>query len=149
MKVEIIILDERVHEVGVPDYATSGSAGMDLRSLEDVSLGAGGSHQFKLGWKMNMGSHQMCGLLAPRSSLGVRGIHLSNIVGIIDSDYQGELIVSLTNNSSHPEPYVIQVGERIAQLVFMPVEFVSWSPVAEFSYHTTRGEGGFGSTGKK
>ena len=84
MKVEIIILDERVHEVGVPDYATSGSAGMDLRSLEEVALGAGGSHQFKLGWKMNMGSHQMCGLLAPRSSLGVRGSHLSNIVGIID-----------------------------------------------------------------
>jgi len=147
IKIEIKILDPKAVEVGVPDYATLGSAGMDLRSIEDVKLYAGEHHEFRLGWSMYIGSHEVCGLLAPRSSLGIRGIHLSNVFGIIDSDYQGELIVNLTNNSRHPEPYIIEEGDRIAQLLFISVRAVNWSPVMEFSHTTERGAGGFGSTG--
>ena len=120
---------------------------MDLRSIEGVKLYAGDHHEFKLGWSMYLGSHEICGMLVPRSSLGIRGIHLSNTFGIIDSDYQGEIIVNLTNNSRHPEPYIIEEGDRIAQLLFVPVHFANWVPVMEFSHTTERGAGGFGSTG--
>lgn len=146
-KIEIKILNHRVKDV--PDYATAGSAGMDLRSLEDVYINPGETHKFPLGWAMYIGDHEVCALLAPRSSLGIKGIHLSNLIGIIDSDYQGELIVNLTNNSRHPEPYFIEEGDRIAQLLFLPVRFVNWMPVVDFSHETARGTGGFGSTGKR
>ena len=89
----------------------------------------------------------VCGLLVPRSSLGIKKIHLTNTLGIIDSDYQGELIVPLTNNGT--QPFHVEVGQRIAQLVVIPVVNIHWTPVLYFSATTNRSKGGFGSTGEK
>ena len=87
--VEIIVKDQRLKEYGLPKFATTGSAGLDLRALERVELGSGDQHAFNLGFAIALPFGSFA-LLAPRSSLGIRGIHLANLVGIIDSDYQGE-----------------------------------------------------------
>jgi len=101
--------------------------------------------RFPMGYKIHIGDHTLCAMIIPRSGLGVKGILPANVVGIIDSDYQGELVVHLKNHSN--EEYLVQNGDRIAQLVFVPIEHVSFSVVNEFSYTTERGGGGFGSTG--
>ena len=96
---------------------------------------------------MFLNDPSICGLLVPRSSLGIKNIHLTNTLGIIDSDYQGELIVPLTNNGD--KLFHVKVGQRIAQLVVIPVVNVHWQPVLDFSMVTKRSRGGFGSTGEK
>ena len=146
--VEIIVKDQRLKEYGLPKFATTGSAGLDLRALERVELGSGDQHAFNLGFAIALPFGSFA-LLAPRSSLGIRGIHLANLVGIIDSDYQGELIVHLKDKSRHPEPYIVEEGQRIAQLLVLQYHPVVWEVVDKFSYSSERGEGGFGSTGTR
>jgi dUTP pyrophosphatase len=150
-KIEVRLVDTRLpekcnHEI-LPNYATVGSAGLDLRSGEGYILKAGESHSFHTGIAVFLNDPSICGLLVPRSSLGIKKIHLTNTLGIIDADYQGELIIPLTNNST--EPFHVEVGQRIAQLVVIPVVHVHWQPVLDFSVNTARSVGGFGSTGEK
>ena len=145
LPVEVVIL--KPEEVSsLPKSATMGSAGLDLRSLKDAELYPGDQEEFPLGIAVSLPFGSF-GLLAPRSSLGIQRIHLTNLVGIIDCDYQGELIVNLTNNSRHPEPFKINAGDRIAQLVVVSYHHVDWDLVPKFSVTAERGEGGFGSTG--
>jgi dUTP pyrophosphatase len=145
-KVELIFTDKRAEELHPPQYATVGSAGMDLRACYNGSVYPGETTPFKMGYRIYIGDHTLCGLIVPRSGLGVKGIMPANVLGLIDSDYQGELIVHLKNHGK--EPHLVKQGDRIAQLVIMPVESVHFSIVSEFSHTTERGEGGFGSTGK-
>ena len=88
----------------------------------------------------------LCAFIMPRSSLGIKGILPANVLGLIDSDYQGEMVVYLKNHSN--EPYLVSNGDRIAQLVFLNVQDIVFKPMTKFSEITERGEGGFGSTGK-
>ena len=125
-----------------PEYATVGSAGLDLVSLEDKELLPNESHKFDIGLAIYLGDTEIC----PRSGLASRGISLKNTLGIIDADYQGSLIVNLVNNSE--KEYFVGKGDRIAQLVILPIINVMWTPVLEFSGITKRSIGGFGSTGK-
>ena len=129
-----------------PEYATVGSAGLDLVSLEEKTILPNDSHKFDIGLAIYMGDTEICGLICPRSGLASKGVALKNTLGIIDADYQGSLIVNLVNNSE--QEYTVNQGDRIAQLVIMPVINVQWSPVMEFSGVTARSLGGFGSTGK-
>ena len=145
-KVEIIFTDGRAEEQHAPQYATVGSAGLDLRALDNKMIAPGETVEFPLGYRIYIGDHTLCGLIVPRSGLGVKGIMPANVLGLIDSDYQGELIVHLKNHGK--EPHLVKQGDRIAQLVIMPVEHVFFSIVSEFSHTTDRGEGGFGSTGE-
>ncbi len=144
-KIEIIFNDPRAEGRGVPEYATVGSAGLDLRSCDNAMIYPGETVQFPMGYSIYIGDHTLAGFIMPRSGLGVRGILPANVLGLIDSDYQGELMVYL-KNYSHNE-FLVQNDDRIAQLVFMPVEHVMFSSVLEFSHITERGTGGFGSTG--
>jgi len=144
-KVELIFTDKRAEELHPPQYATVGSAGMDLRACYNGSVYPGETTPFKMGYRIYIGDHTLCGLIVPRSGLGVKGIMPANVLGLIDSDYQGELMVYLKNHGN--EKFLVQNGDRIAQLVFMPVEHVMFSIVDKFSHITDRGEGGFGSTG--
>ena len=145
-KIEIKFNDPRAEERGVPKYATVGSAGLDLVSCDNAMIHPGETVQFPMGYSIYIGDHTLAGLIMPRSGLGVKGIMPANVLGLIDSDYQGELIVHLKNHGN--EKFLVQNGDRIAQLVFMPVEHVMFSVVTDnFSHITDRGEGGFGSTG--
>ena len=146
-KVEIIFNDPRAEERGVPDYATLGSAGLDLRSCDTCQLMPGESWGFHLGISIWIKDPSICGVIMPRSGLGIQGILPANVVGLIDSDYQGELIIHLANYSD--EEYVVHNGDRIAQLVFMPVRQMSFQIKNKFTELTERGEGGFGSTGNE
>jgi len=144
-KIEIIFNDPRAEGRGVPEYGSVGAAGLDLRSCDNWEILPGEIGKFPMGYALYIGDHTLCGMILPRSGLGVRGILPANVLGLIDSDYQGELVVYLKNHSN--EPFLVQNGDRIAQLVFMPVEHVMFSSVLEFSHITERGTGGFGSTG--
>tara|TARA_R110002020_G_scaffold153432_3_gene332837 strand:+ start:2215 stop:2667 length:453 start_codon:yes stop_codon:yes gene_type:complete len=146
LPIEMVVLNSDIEEYGLPTWATTGSAGVDLRALETVEMHSGDSHAFPLGFAISL-PFGTFGLLAPRSGLGIKQIHLSNLMGIIDSDYQGELVVNLTNNSRHPVPFEIKKGDRIAQLVILPFAHAAWNVVPTFSYSSDRGDGGFGSTG--
>jgi len=146
-KIEIIFTNPRAEDLHPPQYATVGSAGMDLRSLDNIMIAPGETVEFPLGYRIYIGDHTLCGMIMPRSGLGIKGLMPANVLGLIDSDYQGELIVHLKNNST--EAQFVQYGDRIAQLVIMPVESVYFSIVSEFKHSTDRGEGGFGSTGEK
>ena len=144
-KIEIVFTDPRAEERHAPQYATVGSAGLDLRSCDNAMIHPGETVEFPMGYQIYIGDHTLCAMIMPRSGLGVNGIMPANVLGLIDSDYQGELIVHLKNHGN--EKFLIQNGDRIAQLVFMPVEHVMFSIVDKFSHITDRGEGGFGSTG--
>ena len=146
-RIEIIFNDPRAEGRGVPEYGSVGAAGLDLRSCDNAMIYPGETVQFPMGYALYIGDHTLCGMIMPRSGLGVKGILPANVLGLIDSDYQGELMVYLKNHS-HNE-FLVQNGDRIAQLVFMPVEHVMFSSVLEFSHVTERGTGGFGSTGDK
>ena len=146
-RIEIIFNDPRAEGRGVPEYGSVGAAGLDLRSCDNAMIYPGETVQFPMGYALYIGDHTLCGMIMPRSGLGVKGILPANVLGLIDSDYQGELMVYLKNHS-HNE-FLVQNGDRIAQLVFMPVEHVMFSSVLEFSHITERGTGGFGSTGDK
>ncbi len=131
-----------------PTYGTYGSAGMDLRACigSPINLLPGSVTLVTTGLALNMKDRSMCAMILPRSGLGHKhGIVLGNLVGLIDSDYQGEIMVSLWNRSD--QEYTINHGDRIAQLVFVPIAVANLVEVHEFS-RTERGSGGFGSTGK-
>ena len=148
MKVDIKILDARLHQA-MPAYATPGSAGLDLRACldEPVTLQPGAWQLLPTGMAMYLQDPAYAALILPRSGLGHKhGIVLGNLVGLIDSDYQGQLMVSAWNRSS--VPFVIEPMERIAQLVIVPVVQAQFNIVEAFP-DSERGEGGYGSTGKK
>ncbi|MDZ3824622.1 MAG: dUTP diphosphatase [Pseudoxanthomonas sp.] len=143
------ILDARVgREFPLPAYATPGSAGMDLRACLDapLALPPGGSALVATGLAIHIGDPALCAVILPRSGLGHRhGIVLGNLTGLIDADYQGPLMVSLWNRSD--AAYTVEPGERIAQLVVLPVRQVRFDVVDAFAA-SARGEGGFGHTGR-
>jgi dUTP pyrophosphatase len=147
--VQLKILDPRIGSTWpVPDYATPGAAGMDLRACLDqvVKLEPGETTLVPTGIAIHMQDPNLASVILPRSGLGHKhGIVLGNLVGLIDSDYQGQLFVSVWNRGK--ETFAIEPGERIAQLVFVPVIQAAFEVVEEFSA-SERGAGGFGSTGR-
>jgi dUTP pyrophosphatase len=146
-KLDIRILDERVR-AQMPEYATAGSAGLDLRACveEPLTLRPGDSALVPTGLAIHLGDPGLAAIIIPRSGLGHKhGIVLGNLVGLIDSDYQGQVFVSCWNRGK--EPFVVNPLERIAQLVVVPVVQVELNVVDDFE-QSARGAGGFGSTGK-
>jgi len=144
---DIRILDPRLRD-SPPRYATAGAAGLDLRACIDapVELAPGASTLVKSGIAIHIGDPGHAAIVLPRSGLGAKhGIVLGNLVGLIDSDYQGEIMVSLWNRSQ--TRYSLQPLERVAQLVIIPVQQVALNVVEQF-VASDRGAGGFGSTGK-
>ncbi len=146
--VEFKILDPRVGTaIPLPAYATSGSAGLDLRAALDqpLVLQPGQSELISTGFAIHLKDRGYCAVILPRSGLGHKhGIVLGNLVGLIDSDYQGPLMVSCWNRSG--QAFTIVPGDRIAQLVFLPVAHAAFRLVDDFQ-PTGRGDGGFGSSG--
>lgn len=149
-KIDIKILDQRVGtEFPLPSYATAGSAGLDLRALieEGIDLQPGETKLIPTGLSIYIADPNLAAVILPRSGLGHKnGIVLGNLVGLIDSDYQGPLMVSLWNRGN--QAFRIEIGDRIAQLVFVPVVQAEFNIVSEFE-QTERGQGGFGHSGKK
>jgi len=146
-KLDVKILDPRLKEV-LPAYATGGSAGLDLRAAlrEPLTLAPGSTHLVPTGLAIHIGDPAYAAMILPRSGLGHKhGIVLGNLVGLIDSDYQGELMVSTWNRGQ--TEFVLQPMERLAQLVIVPVLQVELNVVETFDL-SERGAGGFGSTGK-
>jgi len=150
MKVQIKVLDTRLgNEWPLPTYATSGSAGLDLRACldEEVQIKPGETILVKTGMAIYIEDSNFAGLILPRSGLGHKhGIVLGNLVGLIDSDYQGELMVSVWNRSQ--TVFTLEPGERLAQYVLVPVVQAQFEQVNEFTA-SERGTGGFGHTGQK
>ena len=148
-KIQLKILNPKLgSEFPLPAYATAGSAGLDLRAMLDAPLvlEPGQTTLIKTGMALYIADPGLAAVILPRSGLGHKnGIVLGNLVGLIDSDYQGELMVSCWNRSLIP--FTINPGERIAQLVLVPVVRAEFETVTEF-HATKRGTGGFGSTGK-
>lgn len=147
-KVQLKILDKRIgNEFAMPTYATDGSAGIDLRACvsEPTQLAPSETILIPTGMAIYIGDPNMAATILPRSGLGHKhGIVLGNLVGLIDSDYQGELMVSCWNRGK--DHFTIEPGDRIAQLVFVPVITAKFDVVDEF-VATDRGTGGFGHTG--
>ncbi len=147
-KLQVRILDPRIgREIALPKRATTGSAGLDLRACLDgpMVLEPGQTHLVPTGIAIHLDDPALAAVLLPRSGLGHKhGIVLGNLVGLIDSDYQGQVMVSVWNRSDHP--FTIAPGDRIAQMVVVPVVQVDFEVVAEFE-ESARGAGGFGSTG--
>jgi dUTP pyrophosphatase len=146
--VELKILDDRIRD-NLPTYGTSGSAGLDLRACigEPMTLAPGQAELIPTGFSIYLADPGYCATLLPRSGLGhKKGLVLGNLVGLIDSDYQGPLMVSLWNRSQ--VPVTIEPMERIAQMVILPVVQAEFTVVTEFT-PTERGTGGFGSTGTR
>ena len=140
------ILDERIRDY-LPSYATEGSAGMDLHALLDapLTLAPGDCQLVRTGLAIHISSPQLAGMILPRSGLGHKhGIVLGNLVGLIDSDYQGELMISVWNRGQ--QPFTLEPFERLAQYVLVPVVQAQLQIVEQFD-DSARGIGGFGSTG--
>ncbi len=148
-RLEVKVLDPRLGgDFPLPSYASEGAAGLDLRAMlpGPLDLPPGGCELIPTGMAVHIAAPGVAGLILPRSGLGHRhGIVLGNLVGLIDSDYQGPLLVSCWNRGR--EPFRITVGERIAQLVLVPVLRAELTLVADFAA-TARGHGGFGHTGR-
>ena len=147
MQIDVKIIDQRMKD-NLPAYATPGSAGLDLRACIDdtITLAPGEWKLISTGISIYIRDPSYAAMNLPRSGLGHKhGIVLGNLVGLIDSDYQGTLMVSLWNRS--PDAYIVQPMDRIAQLVIVPVVQAQFNVVDEFTA-TQRGEGGFSSTGK-
>lgn len=146
--VEMRVLDSRLgRDFPMPDYATAGSAGMDLRAMLDaqITLAPGETSLIPTGIAIHIGDPELCAVILPRSGLGHKhGFVLGNLVGLIDADYQGSLMVSGWNRGG--AAFTIAPGDRIAQLVFLPVARVALRVVPEFA-DSARGSGGFGHTG--
>jgi dUTP pyrophosphatase len=147
-ELELKILDRRLGtEFPLPDYATALSAGMDLRAMlaAPLTLAPGQAQLIPTGLAVHIGDPELCAVILPRSGLGHKqGLVLGNLVGLIDADYQGPLMVSAWNRGQNP--LSIAPGDRIAQLVFMPVARTRFRIVEEFE-QSARGAGGFGHTG--
>jgi len=148
-KIQLKILDPRLgNEIPMPSYATDGSAGIDLRAcLEaDIILQPGETILIPTGIAIHINDHQLAAVLLPRSGLGHKhGIVLGNLVGLIDSDYQGQVFISCWNRGQ--TAFTVQIAERIAQMVFVPVVQAEFTIVTEFN-QSERGDGGFGHTGR-
>jgi len=148
-KLQVRILDPRIgRDIAMPTRATAGSAGLDLRACLDgpMVLEPGQTHLVPTGIAIHLDDPGLAAVLLPRSGLGHKhGIVLGNLVGLIDSDYQGQVMVSVWNRGSHP--FTITPGERIAQMIVVPVVQVELEVVAQFE-ESARGGGGFGSTGR-
>ena len=143
-KIQLKILDSRLGDrIPLPEYATTGSAGLDLRACLDdaIILHPGETILIPTGLAIHIGDNSLAAVLLPRSGLGHKhGIVLGNLVGLIDSDYQGQIFVSCWNRGN--ESFTINIGERIAQMVFVPVIQVAFEQVEDFD-ESHRGEGGF------
>lgn len=148
-RIKLKILDPRIgSEFPLPDYATAGSAGVDLRACLDkpLEIEAGGTQLVPSGIAIHIGDPGLAAVLWPRSGLGHKhGIVLGNLTGLIDSDYQGQVFISVWNRGNRK--YTIKPGDRIAQLVFVPVRQVQFEVVEDFS-ESLRGAGGFGHSGR-
>jgi dUTP pyrophosphatase len=148
-ELELKILDDRLGtEFPLPAYATAGAAGMDLRAMLDgaLDLAPGETRLIPTGMAIHIGDSGLAAVILPRSGLGHKhGIVLGNLVGLIDSDYQGQLFVSCWNRGS--QPFRVEIGERIAQLVLVPVVHARLHIVDEFEA-SARGAGGFGHSGR-
>lgn len=148
-KIELQILDKRLgNEIPLPTYATSGSAGLDLRACLDkaTELKPGETLLIPTGLAIHISDNHLAAVILPRSGLGHKhGIVLGNLVGLIDSDYQGQIFVSCWNRGD--TAFTINIGERIAQMVFVPVAQVTLEQVEVFN-ESARGDGGFGHTGR-
>ncbi len=147
VSVQVQVLDPRMRDQ-LPVYATPGSAGLDLRACldADLTLNPGQVELIPTGLAMYLADASLAAMILPRSGLGHKhGVVLGNLVGLIDSDYQGQLMVSAWNRGQ--TPFVIEPMARIAQLVVVPVVQVQWQTVSEFASSSTRGAGGYGSTG--
>ena len=147
MKVDLKILDERIR-AHLPAYATPGSAGLDLRACLDapITIGPNEWQLVSTGLAIHLVDPAFAALILPRSGLGHKhGIVLGNLVGLIDSDYQGPLMVSAWNRST--VPFVLNPMERLAQLVIVPVVQAQFNVVEDFDAVSQRGTGGYGSTG--
>ncbi|NVN57248.1 dUTP diphosphatase [bacterium Scap17] len=147
-RLELKILDERVRDYPLPHHATPGSAGMDLRALLDapLTLPPGACELVRTGLAIHIADPALAGMILPRSGLGHKhGIVLGNLVGLIDSDYQGELMISVWNRGE--SEFVLEPGERLAQYVLVPVVQAELVEVSEFEA-SQRGEGGFGHSGR-
>ncbi|MCX7553859.1 dUTP diphosphatase [Marinicella sp. S1101] len=148
--IDLKIMDAAfVAEFGLPEYGTGGAAGMDLRAnlSSDSVIQSGATELIPTGIAIHIKDPQLAAVILPRSGMGHKhGIVLGNLVGLIDSDYQGQLYVSCWNRSPHP--FTMERGARLAQLVFVPVTQVSYNLVEDFNV-SDRGEGGFGHTGIK
>ena len=146
--VELKNLDSRLWDsIELPHYATDGSAGLDMRACIDeaIAVEPGETVLIPTGLAIHIGDASLAAVLLPRSGLGHKhGLVLGNLTGLIDSDYQGQVFISCWNRGS--KPYEVQPGERIAQMVFVPVEQVRFSVVEEFN-DSERGAGGFGHSG--
>jgi len=148
MKVKLKLLDDRLgNDIALPGYATDGSAGMDLRACVDeaLTIHPGETHLIPTGLSIHIDDSSMAAVILPRSGLGHKhGIVLGNLVGLIDSDYQGQLFVSCWNRGQ--DSFTINIGDRIAQLMFVPVVQAAFEIVTDFDA-SARAEGGFGHTG--
>jgi dUTP pyrophosphatase len=148
-KIQLKILDSRLgNEIPMPEYATEGSAGLDLRACleKKIIIEPGDTILIPTGIAIHIADNKMAAVLLPRSGLGHKhGIVLGNLVGLIDSDYQGQVFVSCWNRGS--TAFTIEIGERIAQMVFVPVIQAEFEQVSEFG-ESQRGDGGFGHTGR-
>lgn len=145
--IDIKILDARLKEQ-MPSYATTGSAGLDLRAAidDEMMIAPGETHLIPTGMAIHLDNPAYAAMILPRSGLGHKhGIVLGNLVGLIDSDYQGQLFVSVWNRGQ--DTFRLTPFERIAQMVIVPVIQVGFNVVEEFG-ESVRGEGGFGSTGR-
>ena len=149
MQIKIKILDERLgRDFPLPSYETAMSAGMDLRAMEDSDfiLNPGEVRLVHTGFAMHIADPNVTALVVPRSGLGYKhGIVLSNLTGVIDADYQGPLMIPLWNHSN--EPFEIKVGDRVAQMLFVPVIHADLQVTNSFDEESERGQKGFGSTG--
>ena len=149
MKLDVKVMDQRLREM-LPSYATLGSAGLDLRACLDqaLTLQANAWQLLPTGMAIHLKDPSYAALILPRSGLGHKhGIVLGNLVGLIDSDYQGQLMVSAWNRSD--VAFTIEPMERIAQLIIVPVVQAQFNLVDDFDVATERGVGGYGSTGKR
>ncbi|WP_141321156.1 dUTP diphosphatase [Halomonas halmophila] len=147
-RLAVKLLDERMRDY-LPDYATTGSAGMDLRALLDapLTLEPGDCELIRTGLAIHIADPQLAGMVLPRSGLGHKhGIVLGNLVGLIDSDYQGELMISTWNRGS--TSFTLEPFERLAQYVLVPVIQAELEVVDDFD-SSLRGPGGFGSSGRQ
>jgi dUTP diphosphatase len=148
-KIQLKILDQRLgKDFPLPHYATEGSAGMDMRACleEPLELAPGDTHLIPTGMAIHVADAGLAAVLLPRSGLGHKhGIVLGNLVGLIDSDYQGQVFVSCWNRGK--ETFIVEPGERIAQMVIVPVVHADFEIVEDF-VDSERGAGGFGHTGR-